>query len=253
MHWLMRNGDKKEREQRAIEAARRHSTFFPPGELSPFEKPDWLVRSASLGIEVSELLPQKPDGALFSGPQVSAFQEDVVRRGERCYRALADAPADVLVYFRNDWTRRQDGAAMGRALADFVRSNYPSDTDTVVMQELGRGVRGWVDGLSVVRITGEDGRWQAGGCSDVAIVTYEQLASRIAAKNQRVSEYRRRLPGWEIWLLFATRFPVLWSVSIPREVMSWRFSCDFDRVFLSSWEDGVLELQTVKAVAGLKP
>ncbi len=244
----MADGDKKERERHIIEAARKRSTLLPSGELVPGESPDWRIPSASLGIEVSELLPDKPDGVLFSGQQLSAFQVDVVQAAERFYRARANVrPADVFVYFRNDWALKRNAEAMARALADFVHSNYPSDTGTVVLEELEPGLCGWVDGLSVVRITREDGRWQTGGCSDVAVVTYEQLASRIAAKNQRVAEYRRRLPGWHIWLLIGTRFPVLSSVTVPREVTSWRFNSDFDRVLLSSLEDGVLELDVISA------
>src|SRR5262245_35795968 len=100
---------KKEIERHIIEAARRHSSFFPSGELVPDESPDWLIPSASVGIEVSELLPEKPDGALFSAPQLAVFQNRVVQTAERHYRTLAEMqPAGVLVYFRNDWTRKQD-------------------------------------------------------------------------------------------------------------------------------------------------
>lgn len=126
-----------------------------------------------------------------------------------------------------------------------LQNNYPQQSKTVCLQR-GRRAVGWVDGLSVVRITAENGRWQAGGSSDGVMLTYEQLASRIATKSERVQEYRSRLPGWQIWLLLATQLPVLWSVSLPREVTSWRFTCDFDRVLLSSWEDGVLQLNCIR-------
>lgn len=175
------------------------------------------------------------------------FQKCVVHAAEKFYYSWPGAaPADVLVYSRNDWTRVRDAAEMGRALAMFVTNNYPSHQETVVLQEHTRGVIGWVDGLHVVRITRESGSWQAGACSGIESVTYDRLAEVIADKNQKVSTYRSRVPGWQIWLLIVTRMPVLWSVSIPREVTAWRFSCDFDRVFLSSWEDGVLELKMRK-------
>jgi hypothetical protein len=67
--------EKKERERRVIEAARQRSAYFPSGELCPDECPDWLIPSAWLGIEVSELLPPKPVAAKFSGPQVSLFRK----------------------------------------------------------------------------------------------------------------------------------------------------------------------------------
>ena len=154
-------------------------------------------------------------------------------------------PSDVLVFFKNDWNRKRDSKEMAQALADFVANNYPQQSKTACLQRGPRAI-GWVDGLSVVRITAEDGRWQAGGSSDVVMLTYEQLASRIATKSERVQEYRSRLPDWQIWLLLATRLPVLWSVSLPHELMKWRFTCDFDRVLLSSWEYGVLQLNCIR-------
>ena len=83
MELLMSDREKKLRERRLIEEARRRSTCFPAGELSVYEKPDWLIRSASLGIEVTELLPAKAGDALFSRPQLSCFQEEVVRTAEQ--------------------------------------------------------------------------------------------------------------------------------------------------------------------------
>src|SRR5438874_12492227 len=52
----MRN-PKKELERSIIEAARRKSAAFPAAALFPFEEPDWLIPSSSVGIEVSELIP----------------------------------------------------------------------------------------------------------------------------------------------------------------------------------------------------
>jgi hypothetical protein len=225
-----------------VEESRRRSTLFPTEKLTCFESPDWVITTASLGIEVSELLPEKQEGAAYSGPQVSTFQKGVVSKAEQFYRAHPDAPAtDALVYFKNDWTRKRDAVAMGHALAQFVADNYPADHRTVTLDAVTRGVHGWVEGLSVVRILCRDGEWQAGRCSDVALLTYEQIAARIAAKNERIAVYRERLPGFRMWLLLATAFSVLHSLTVPDQISIWRFASDIDRVLLYSWERGVLE------------
>ncbi|HZZ39463.1 MAG TPA: hypothetical protein VFE06_10045 [Acidobacteriaceae bacterium] len=238
---MTRNAAKQERERRIIEDARKHSRLFPPDELEMADNPDGRIPSARIAIEVSELLPEEPEGAMFSGPQLSEFQSEVVLKAAGLFSDAQGRPSDVLVFFNNDWDRKRDPEEMALALADFVANNYPEQSKTVCLQKGGRAA-GWVDGLSVVRITAEGGKWQAGGSGDGVTLTYEQLASRIAAKSERTEEYRRRLPGWEIWLLLATRVPVLWSVSLPLEITSWHFTCGFDRVLLSSWEDGVLQL-----------
>jgi hypothetical protein len=236
----MTRADQKEIERRMIEWVRGKSTLIPSGELQPFENPDWLIPSAALAVEVSFLLPEKPDQALFSGPQLSRFQESVVDTAEQIYRELAGpGPLDVLVHFTNDWTRKRDAKQMGRALAQFVRINYPSDGKTVVLDET------TPDGFALVRIACIEGGWGTGSVNSTAFVTYEQLKASILAKDNRVHEYRTRIPhGWQLCLLFGTSPSVLWSVSVPKEVTAWRFACGFDRVLLSSWEHGVLELNT---------
>src|SRR5205807_1559202 len=116
------------------------------------------------------------------------------------YYSSANArPADVLVFYKNDWKRKRDVKEMAGALAIFVRNNYPSGAeDCVTLQSLSRGVRGWVDGLSVVRILRAEGMWQAGGVGDIERITYEELAKRIAVKDLLLREYRRRRPGWQM-------------------------------------------------------
>jgi hypothetical protein len=147
----------------------------------------------------------------------------------------------------NDWTRRNNANAMGRTLAEFVRTHYPADGETVVLDEEDP------DGFSLVRITATDGAWSTGSISSVEYLTYERLNSSIATKDHKVAEYRAHLAahaqstsqcisGWQVWLLLATRLPVLWSMSCPPEVRSWHFASDFDRVFLASWEYGVLRI-----------
>lgn len=234
-----------DRERSIIEHARTHSRLFPPGKLEMADRPDGRIPSAKLGIEVSELLPEKADGAVFSGPQLWSFQSEVVLRAARLFSGTHVCPSDVLVFFRNDWEHKRDPEEMAQALADFVCANYPKPSETVCLQR-GRGTVGWVDGLSVVRITAEPGRWQAGGSADGVMLTYEQLASRIAEKSKRVQEYQKQLPGWHIWLLLTTLLPVLSSVSVPAELTTWRFTSGFDRVLLSTWDNGVVQLNCTK-------
>lgn len=240
--------DKKELERRIIEVTRQRCSLFPEGALSEFERPDWLIPSACLGIEVSQLLPEKADGAIFSPPQLAEFQKRVVSIGERNYREFPGTkPVDVLVYFTNQWTRNNNAKVMGRTLAEFVHTNYPKDGSTIVFDDDAP------DGFSVVSITPVEGAWRTGSVSNIECLTYERLKSSIAAKSRKAQEYRDRLAAhalstsnclsrWQVWLLFATRVPVLWSLSCPSEVTSWHFVSPFDRVFLATWEHGVLEI-----------
>jgi hypothetical protein len=230
----------KEIERNVILWARQKSTLIPSGDLQEFEKPDWLIPTASLAIEVSMLLPRKPEGALFSPQQVSTFQEHVVAEAERIYRESGGPqPIDVLVFFNNDWTRKRDPKLMARVLAECVWTKYPTDGRIVQLDDT------TPDGFSLVRIACFDGGWHTSASNSIELVTHERLSASIANKDQRVPEYRKRVPpGWQIWLLLATSPSVLWSVSTPREVGTWRFTHGFDRVLLHSWEHGVVELSS---------
>lgn len=230
--------EQKEIERRIIEVTRQRCTLLPAGDLAEFERPDWLIPSARLGIEVSQLLPKKTEGAIFSPPQLSGFQEQVVSIAERTYDELPPlGPVDVLVYFNNDWSRKKDANAIGRRLAEIVWNNYPTDGSIVTLEDA------IPDGFSVVRIAPIAGGWHTGSVSNIQLLTYEQLSTCIANKNRRLAEYRTRIPnGWQVWLLLLTRVPVLWSLSCPAEVGSWKFSFEFDRVLLASWDHGVILL-----------
>jgi hypothetical protein len=231
--------DKKRGERWLIEEARRRSDFFPSGELTPFESPDWLIADASLGIEVSDLLRPK-GGNLFSGAQLSSFQAEVVAKARRQYFTEYPNEADVLVFFKNEWNRKRDLGSYASSLARFVHANIPSDKDCVTLSE--RHADSWVEGVSVIRISRTGDKWQAGGIADGQPLGYSDLATRIAAKNKLLGQYQQRLPGWKMWLLLTTEIRVLHSVWIPSDISGWTFTFDFDRVLLMPWDHNVIDL-----------
>ena len=235
----MNASHKKHRERWLIEEARRRSDVFPPGELSPFESPDWLIRDGSLGIEVSDLLRPK-GGNLFSGAQLSSFQAEVVARARQQYFEECSIDTDVLVFFKNEWNRKRDVRSYASSLAIFVRTHFPRDKDCVTLS--GRHADDWVEGVSVIRISRTGNKWQAGGNADGQPLEYADVAARIAVKNKLLHQYRKRLPGWKMWLLLTTEIRVLHSVWIPSDVSEWRFMFDFDRVLLMPWDEDVIDL-----------
>ena len=229
----------KEDERRFIEQARQRSTLFPAGELSRYESPDWLIQSASLGIEVRLLLPPK-QGNLFSGPQLYRFQNDVVARAKRRHDAIGREPCDVLVYFENEYNRKRDPELMARELAAFVSSHRPACDETAVLQPL--DADDWPEGFSVIRITARAGDWITSASASEMMIDRDLLMAEIATKNGFVPKYRKNAPGCGIWLLLATLPSVLWSVSHGPDLSEVRFRYDFDKVILSTWEGEVIQL-----------
>jgi hypothetical protein len=237
----MTSREKKQVERRLIEEARRRTNLLPNGTLSEYESPDWLIPDSSLAIEVSAVLPPKGDN-LFSGAQLSSWQIDVVARAQQHYFSAYDTDADILVFFDNEWNRRRRPEAMAQALAGFVNSNLPQDSDCVTLQRYDTDQ--WVDGVSVIRIARTGRQWQAGSAADIHELRQVDLAAQIDSKNKLVERYRSRLPGWSIWLLLTTEIQVLRSVAIPRDVGNWRFTFDFDRVLLMPWDGNVIQIRS---------
>ena len=236
----MSRDEKKRGERWLIEEARRRSTIFPAGDLTIYESPDWLIQSAFVGIEVSELLrPRRAEQ--FSGAQLHSFQSDVVKRAWRFYCRQGWPDVDVLVFFQNEWNRKRDPQEYGVALAQHISRNLPEENGIITLSC--SNANECMEGTSVIRISRRiGGRWQAGGAADGVQLEYLDIASRIASKNARVPLYRTRVPGFAIWLLLTTNIRVLRSVGIPREIASWRFTFDFDKVLLMPWDDDVIEL-----------
>jgi hypothetical protein len=207
--------------------------------LQEFEQPDWTIPTASVGIEVSLLLAPRPDDCAFSGPQVSTFQAGVASAAERLYTLRGYPPVDVLIFLRNEWRHKLDKSEMAKNLAAFVAKNRPPDGTCITLEP----DEPHLEDFSAVRILSYPGSWQAGGVAGRMQLSRDELAIRIAAKNKLLSDYRKRLPGFQIWLLFATAFSVLWNVHIPTEVREATYDFDFDKVLISDSECGVIELK----------
>src|SRR5579862_6371574 len=235
----MSDSEKKQFERAIIEKARQRSGLFPKGELSEHESPDWLIRDSSLGIEVSQILrPGSRD--TFSGAEVFAYQRQVIELAKGHYMSFNSASADLLVWFDNEWHVRKDARRLARDISEFVRQNYPSDSDSITFRK-GR-VQPWIEGLSRIRISRSGTRWQAGGSAGIYTLREDDLRTCIEAKNNLLPRYRERLPGWGIWLLLATDIRVLKTAEIPHDVEGWRFAFGFDKVLLLSWDGRLIEL-----------
>jgi hypothetical protein len=110
------------------EKARRLYPWFPPGEITDFEKPDLLLIDGDdrIGIEVTELFQSPKHGSKFGPHVVKKFHQRVMQIAER--RAQSFPPLDVVVYFeyRDHLNDQQSTAA---ALVNFVHA-HPSGTYT---------------------------------------------------------------------------------------------------------------------------
>ena len=145
-------------------------------------------------------------------------------------------PLDVLVYFSYRH-HMNDAEASAQALIDFVQT-HPCGTYEML--------DGIPHGFSVVRIAeplaNQIPRWHCLDSGETLGVNPEMLGAVIREKNHRLPMYRANVG--RVWLLIASSF---WQFAsnfyVPREVETWRFDFDFDKVLLLSHESGVFNLQ----------
>jgi len=225
-----------------MEAARRASSIFPPGELVHQDKPDFLLHTegGTIGIEVTELCREEPRaeaGRLARVPD----------KAKAFYSRMPDAQAvDVSAVFSEqvESLRVND---LTTSLAKFVyrnRKNLGSSYDQTRDLPIGYC---YVAIHKPLEYVDPPGHWFAVRASDTALATRELLESRIREKNQRLPEYRLSAP--RVWLLIVNdQFLGPGEVyARPEHLAVWEFAFDFEKVLLFSLEPGgggeVIEIQ----------
>ena len=235
---------KKDRELRALLAARDTRSFLPDGEIAPREEPDFLIttRAGTLGIEVSELMPL-PRNSSFSSPIAEQrLHENVIQLAEREYYAKHGAiPVTVRAYFWNVEQGKNRKRQMAVSLVDFVESHChdASPVATFSRRDL------LPDGFSIISIDSLPRPWWSGESVPITLSDIrKQLAVTIEDKNKLFTRYRANLPGSPIWLLIYSGVEVSRGIPMPHGVSGWSFPFDFEHVFFySSLSQAVEEIR----------
>jgi hypothetical protein len=221
---------KKKIEARVLAAARKAGAPIPTGEI-PGEEPDFRFHAETgvLGIELTELLRPASSNEGIVPVEEESFHQQIVRIAQEEYdRAMDGKPARVVAYFANARGKKRNKCDMARSLAEFVKANIHRANPVIALS----GVE-VPEGFGSMSITSEPGDWWCGECGGVTVSQIrEQLASRIAAKNELVPTYRANLPkGARVWLLLYSTVAVSRSMPIPHGIEEWKLPFGFDRVF----------------------
>lgn len=238
------NEEKKIFETHVLSAARSAGVPIPAGGKRR-ERPDFSFQGGTLGIEVSELLRPESSNHGIRPVAEETYHNKVVRMGQELYYDGDGAkPAKVVVYFANARGKRRDKGEMAGALCEFVKANVHlanpvANFDRIDLPE----------GFGSMSIAAESGDWWCGECGGLTLSGIQEvLVSAISKKNKLLPEYRKNLPGAQVWLLLYSRSAVSRDMAIPHGVEKWQFDSDFDRIFWFRYlENRFVEIQRSNA------
>jgi hypothetical protein len=218
---------KKEIETWVLNAAREACPLIPVGQDIQREEPDFLIttENGSIGLELTELLRQAKNGERRPVAEESRHNK-VVQKAEQLYRSMPNAkPIKVSVGF--NYGIEYDEKEMAHSLARFVSAHSHLSNPGAIFYDNLPAI------FFFIRLDAHaPGRaWWGGELGSYTVNDiYEELALRIAEKNQKLPAYRTNLPGIPIWLLIYSGVAVSRSMSIPHGLEEWRQPFGFDRV-----------------------
>jgi hypothetical protein len=220
----------KELERHYLNEARAASSIFPTSEPLADDPLDFVFPHEGIGIEVSELCRPDERG---EGKRLGY----VAPRAKKLYLSRPDAqPVSVSPVFTRD-AHQLKVPELAASLAQFVYDHRAANRSFE-----------WHDGLPPGylhigvfprhAIEPPDGEWRYFRAGDTVLAPKALLDERIAEKNRRLDEYRRKAP--EIWLLLVNDlFLGPGEVALRADdIAQWSFPSKFDRLLVFQRQPG---------------
>jgi hypothetical protein len=226
---------KKEIEKWFLKAALDGNVILSDVEIVDFEQPDFRLRTTSgeIGIEVTELL------RIGTGTRPPVHQDSihakVMTRAEEGYSIAGALPVRVIVYFRGE-SEKYSVRELARELSEYV-ALHATKANPVFTSSNFRDLH---PAFSSITIDSLPGAWFHGEAGSITVnEIYNQLASRITAKNQFLPMYRTRLPNVPIWLLIYSSIAVSRGMPIPHGIDEHAVDSGFEKILFYSQQDRV--------------
>lgn len=222
--------DKKRIERLYLDRARAACSLFPEVEPEPHEPLDFLF-GKSLGIEITELCEEEARG-------LGARLGHVVPKAKKLYGAKPNAKPVNVSPGLSPQAEMMHVDELAKGLADFVYKHRDANEnfDWYHCEDMPKGFSGI--GVFPPWDIEPEGRWLNFRAINVASITQEMLATRIAEKNAKLPQYRKIAP--EVWLLIVNDlFLGPGEVTVRLDHLKrWTFNFDFDKVLFFECQPG---------------
>ncbi len=229
--------------------AERFLAAFPEvtgAELRDWERPDFLVElpDGRVGIEVRRLF--WPHDGVGSPPQAQDVRRaQLIHRTCELYDRNGGAPARVWVHLSDGLLlRRDDIDALAWVLSDLVGERRVTEGEHVVWEweQLPPSLRDRVDVVSAWGGHRKSSLWTANGAFMVPYLAPDEVQGELAAKEDKVAEYRSSCD--RVWLLLvADTMEQASTLYLRDESRTHEYRSGFDRAFvLYTLEEEYVEL-----------
>jgi hypothetical protein len=237
---------KKVMERAYLQRFREHFADFPEGEVVPFERPDFLIKTQLrwIGIEVIEYHIQDSDEGRGSPTRAREGTEDkVLRMASEQHQSKGLPPLAVRVHWNTHQVfRSRRIQELAADLADLVQKHLPQPGHEAAIRH--RRHSAWrslpqeVTSLSIDRrMNFSKNLWTSVRGAFVPTLTPPDLQQIIQTKEAKVPSYRQQCP--EVWLLIVARgFEPSTFGDLGPKVEGYLFESGFDRVFFLHYFDG---------------
>jgi hypothetical protein len=231
---------KKARERAAIDAFRNAYDKFPSGDILEDEKPDFIVGTSGIGIELREYFREE----LIDGSPVQeqeALRRQITNRASDGCAAATDIPnVFAMVFFnRSERLSKRDVIPISEVIVASIRANLPTNASSRKITNGGQlppsiesMIYYYPGNLKEPCVTTTDAVW-------VREIANQEMQNILDAKEKRLASYRQRCS--EIWLLIVVNgFRISSMAKLPSSFQ--QLVSSFDRVFILHNNRSVVEL-----------
>jgi len=224
---------------------KRHYSNFPDGKLrigTPPKEPDIVITTeqGDIGIEITRFY--REEGFSFSASQAQeSLKEKIIIKSKRKYEDEGNPPLIVsIIWSAGVEIDKRSVDRISDNLKSLIVNNIPEIGESVVELEEYSSLSDEIAAIRINRIEEfTENDWHNSYGDFICDCTPERIQQIINKKNTKVSNYRGSFSS--LWLLIVSVWELSSAAKITEETLNFRYTSNFDRVFLFDITNGRIE------------
>ncbi|MGP0075300.1 MAG: hypothetical protein ACLPWF_25590 [Bryobacteraceae bacterium] len=229
---------KKEVELKYLEMARTASLMIPAGEVYCGEKPDFRIQTSRglLGVEITRFYQDASPGELRQPMHERGLRHRIVSEAKRSYEGKGGPPVTVETFFSSE-INLSEWKLAAKQLAEFVFREAPHVPVNGKPYKFGVDARTGFQQINIRPSLAGRAEWIEASENDrPQELLYQTVKNNVEAKSQKLTQYESMPLG--TWLLMVVDpFPRAAYICVPKDIDSWTFRSDFEKILMFSREE----------------